>query len=87
MTRLHLEERATLGEALCPYSIPVHGLKMLRGCLLQEGEETGPLKTKTYLAHCPPKGYRDNYGKCTDYNRAKENNIDPMDLFQRYERA
>jgi hypothetical protein len=76
-----------LNDALCPYSTPVPGLKVLRGCLLQEKEETGSLKTKTYLAQCTPKGFRDNYMKCADYIRAKENNIEPMELLQRRKRA
>ena len=72
----------TLDETLCPFSTAVHGLKLLRGCLLQEAEETGPSKTKTYLAQCPSKGYRENYERCPDYRRAKEKNLDPMELKQ-----
>jgi hypothetical protein len=60
-------------------------LKILRGCLLQEAEETGPSKTKTYLAQCPPKGYRENYERCPDFGRAKEKNLDPTDLKQQPE--
>ena len=75
-----------LNDALCPYSTPVPGLKILKGCLLQEKEETGSLKTKTYLAQCTPKGFRDNYMKRTDYIRAKENHSEPMELRSRFAR-
>lgn len=67
----------------CPYSRHVQGQKVLRGCLLREEEGTGPRGSWSYLMHCPPKGYANNFGDCPDYIKAKENDVDPDELIQR----
>ena len=66
----------------CPYSRPVRGQKVLRGCLLREVEGTGPRGPWSYLIQCPPKGYANNFRDCPDCVKAKENDVDPDELAQ-----
>lgn len=72
-----------MDEGECPYSRPVKGQRVLRGCLLREVMGTGPRGSWSYLMQCPPKGYANSFRDCPDYVKAKENDVDPDDLIQR----
>jgi len=64
----------------------VHGLKVLRGCLLQRIEETGPYGHRSYLVQCPPKGYAENFEICHHYVEAVENKLNPEELRRSFDR-
>jgi hypothetical protein len=55
-------------------------LRVLRGCLLQRIEETGPYGHRAHLVQCPPRGYAENYKVCHHYVKAVEDELNPEEL-------
>ena len=70
----------------CPYSTPVHGWKVLRGCLLQRIEETGPYGHRSHLVQCPRKGYDESFEVCQHYVRAVADKLNPEELRRSFDR-
>jgi len=74
------EEKRNLSGEVCPYSTPLKGFKVLRGCLLQRREMTGPSGHTAYLVRCTSSGYVKHYRTCPEYVDARRDGIDPEDL-------
>jgi len=70
-------EKAGLSEEKCQYSKPLKGFTVLRDCLLQRKEVTGPSGHKTYLVKCTSNGYVKHFKECPYYNAAQRENVDP----------
>jgi hypothetical protein len=67
------EEKRNLSGDVCPYSTPLKGFRVLRGCLLQRREMTGPSGYTEYLVRCTSSGYVKHFKECHYYNaRAKD---------------
>jgi hypothetical protein len=70
-------EKASLSEEKCPHGKPLKGFTVLRDCLLQRKEVTGPSGHKTYLVKSTSNGYVKHFKERFYYTAAQRENVDP----------
>jgi len=74
------ERNRKMSGEVCPYSALLKGFKVLRSCLLQRREVTGPSGHTSYLVKCTSSGYTKHYKTCPEYVDATRNGINPEEI-------